>query len=155
MELNSEIQGFELVEVPQKNFEEEPFEKVCPLIEVDFFGNEKRAVDISCGENVTAIIDEFKALYTFGKSSYDRLGHKNSSITKILGGVERVKMGYRHGFAYKPETGEVYGWGFNIYKQLGTTHQNDIRQPEIIQSLSNLGINEISCGFFHSAAVGT
>ena len=33
---------------------------------------------------MTAVIDSNKNLYTFGKVSYERLGHKNTYITKIL-----------------------------------------------------------------------
>lgn len=42
-----------------------------------------------------------------------------------------------------------------MYKQLGTAHQQDIASPELINSLSNERIEEIGCGFFHSAAIGS
>lgn len=46
-------------------------------------------------------------------------------------------MGYRHGFAWNSETKEVYGWGFNMYNQLGSIQAKDLKTPQLIQSLSS------------------
>lgn len=76
-------------------------------------------------------------MYSFGKSSYGRLGHQETGIAKILEGVDRVAVGYRHGFAWNTKSKEVYGWGFNMYNQLGLLKARDLKQPELIHSLSS------------------
>jgi alpha-tubulin suppressor-like RCC1 family protein len=38
-------------------------------------------------------------------------------------------MGYRHGFAWNREQGEIYAWGFNMYNQLGTYQLKDLKKP--------------------------
>lgn len=80
-----------------KAIEEEPFEKVCPLFRLNWNG--ERVKDISCGECMTAIVDNKGNLYTFGKVSHHRLGHQNSETTLILKNVNQVRLGYRHGLA--------------------------------------------------------
>ena len=61
-------------------------------------------------------------------------------------------MGYRHGFAWDSE-GKVYGWGFNMYDQVGSLQTKDLKKPEVINSISNRKDMIISAGFFHSAAI--
>ena len=52
---------------------------------------------------MTAVINHKKQLFTFGKKSYNRLGHVKDEIEKVLDNVDQVTMGYRHGFAWNSE----------------------------------------------------
>lgn len=104
---------------------------------------------------MTAVVNCEGNLYTFGKISYHRLGHEETGITKIISGVDRVQLGYRHGFAWKEGEKQLYGWGFNMYNQLGTLKANDAPKPVLIDSVSGKTIVSIAAGFFHSAAVTT
>jgi alpha-tubulin suppressor-like RCC1 family protein len=103
IDLNPTVTGYETIAVAYKAYEENPVEKVCPMVEVEFLG-ECRAVDIACGECVTAVVTEQRELFTFGKSSYSRLGHTETTPHRILKNIDRVTMGYRHGFAYRQQT---------------------------------------------------
>lgn len=47
---------------------------------------------------------------------------------------------------------KVLGWGMNTEGQLGLTHPSLVKNPEIINELSNKGIKQISTGRTHSAA---
>ena len=75
IELEPSIEGFSLIKTHENNGSENCFEKVCPFVEISFFGPNQKAKQVSCGESMTAIIDENKNLYTFGKKSFERLGH--------------------------------------------------------------------------------
>lgn len=106
------------------------------MVEVEEFRG-KGVLDIGCGECVTAVVTGAGELYTFGRGSFDRLGHVGGGVRRVLAGVDRVAMGYRHGFAWNTQNKEVYGWGFNMYNQLGTLQPKDIKTPELIHSLSS------------------
>ena len=128
MQLQPSITGYETIEAAPKTGVSNR-EEICPIVEVEYFGQENPAIDISCGENVTAVINSQNQLFTFGKTSYERLGHNQRGIKKILDGVNRVVMGYRHGFAWYEGKPSLYGWGFNMYNQIGTLQARDIKSP--------------------------
>jgi len=70
-----------------------------------------------------------------------------------LDNVDHVKLGYRHGFAWNSKSKEVYGWGFNMYNQLATLQNRDVKKPQLIQEISSRDVGWVSTGFFHSVAV--
>lgn len=150
MHLDSSITGYELMEAASKHVGE-GVEKVCPMVEVEFFGN--AVMDVGCGECMTGVIDNSRKLYTFGKSTYNRLGHTNPEITCILSDVDRVSIGYRHGFAHDLHRGRVYGWGFNIHHQVQAITSGDVDKPSLVHELSESGVMKLNCGFFHSTAI--
>ena len=49
-------------------------EKCCFFHEVAGFGPENRAVQVACGENFTLVLNEKGRVFSFGKSTYHRLG---------------------------------------------------------------------------------
>lgn len=60
---------------------------------------------------------------------------------RVKGGVHinKIFAGSFHNFALTRE-GQVYGWGFNNYGQLGTGDMNNRLNPELVQPLAELGV---------------
>ena len=72
----------------------------------------------------------------------------------ILSNISNFSIGSRHGFAFEQGTNKVYGWGFNMYNQLGNNEEKDVIVPEVISSISALDLVTIECGFIHSIGLG-
>lgn len=65
--------------------------------------------------------------------------------------VEDFAIGTEH-VLFLTTTDKVLGWGMNTEGQLGLSHLSLVKDPEIINELSNKGIKQISTGRTHSAA---
>jgi len=121
--------------VADRQFQSEPFEKICPLVQVDLFGQNNKASSVQCGENSTFVLTESGQLYSFGKTLGGRIGHKKLLPTKILDNVDSVTTGARHSFAFNKQQNKLYSWGFNLYGQANPSISGDITTPQIIQQL--------------------
>jgi len=123
------------------------------MVQLPHFGSKKRAIECKCGEAMTVLLTENNEVYSFGKTSFNRLGHQKKGVHKVLDDITHFSIGCRHAFCWNRNTGKVYGWGFNMYNQLCTGFEKDIKTPEIIQPLSNVKINSIESGYFHAVAM--
>jgi hypothetical protein len=61
-----------------------------------------------------------------------------------------IAVGGRHAYAISRER-ELYVWGFGFYYQLCTNNINDQLEP--IKIPFSKEIDQISCGYFHSALI--
>eukprot|EP01102_Stenamoeba_stenopodia_P000004 TRINITY_DN0_c0_g3_i1.p1 TRINITY_DN0_c0_g3~~TRINITY_DN0_c0_g3_i1.p1 ORF type:complete len:419 (+),score=98.20 TRINITY_DN0_c0_g3_i1:293-1549(+) len=73
---------------------------------------------------------------------------------RVKGGVHVTKIfaGAFHNFALTKE-GEVYGWGFNNYGQLGTGDMENRLNPEPVAFFSKLGVVSIAAGQTHTTVL--
>jgi alpha-tubulin suppressor-like RCC1 family protein len=70
---------------------------------------------------------EKNQVYSFGKGAYHRLGlntlqniFEPTKISELENKkITKISAGCRHALCLDAD-GNVYGWGFNLYKQLGT-----------------------------------
>lgn len=150
-----------------RKYEDDKVERYCPILEVEFFDEQKRAIQVSCGESFTIVLDgkfegnsENHHIYTFGKAAYHRLGLntlQNAFEPTLVSSLKhknivKISAGCRHALCLDNE-GNVYGWGFNLYRQLGTQTEQDAKAPIVIDQLKGKAIADIACGFFHSACL--
>lgn len=49
VDLNETHFGWEKLEVADRQFENEPYEKICPLVQVDCFSLKRKALEVKCG----------------------------------------------------------------------------------------------------------
>lgn len=118
-------------------------------------------------------------LFSFGKGSNGRLGvgqlegaddtQSNGSSSSNLPSVSsptliattlsafknivHVDSGCRHAAALT-DKGEMFTWGFNYYDQLGTgASEHDEIVPVRCKLPQSIRIAQVSCGYFHSAAL--
>jgi alpha-tubulin suppressor-like RCC1 family protein len=83
---------------------------------------------VSAGDGFSVFLDSLGDVYTCGKANFGRLGQGHLYSlnnpckigwfvkNKIL--IKDIEAGGRHGLAVSTN-GELYGWGFGFYHQLG------------------------------------
>ena len=120
-----------------------------------------KAVDVSCGDSFSIVLDESGNCWAFGKGSHGRLGLgsdenieepvKIEELTNIL----QISAGCRHASAIT-RRGELFMWGFNFYNQLGLGDQDrDSDRPLKVDPalFKNQQVKSVSCGYFHTSAL--
>eukprot|EP00246_Nothoceros_aenigmaticus_P002684 TRINITY_DN13533_c0_g1_i1.p1 TRINITY_DN13533_c0_g1~~TRINITY_DN13533_c0_g1_i1.p1 ORF type:complete len:452 (-),score=54.98 TRINITY_DN13533_c0_g1_i1:408-1763(-) len=115
---------------------------------------------VACGWRHTIAVAESGRVYTFGWSKYGQLGHgdhedhlvphqvaalKDKTIVQVSGG-------WRHTVALDSE-GRLYGWGWNKFGQIGCGNNEDQNSPQLLKSLSDEKVTQVSCGWRHTLAV--
>jgi alpha-tubulin suppressor-like RCC1 family protein len=108
------------------------------------------------------LLDQFvgNTLFTWGYSGYGRLG--NNNITNISNPIQTIALGtnwkqvtcgYTNTAAIKTD-GTLWGFGYNIYGQLGDNTITNKSSP--VQTVA-FGINwkQVSCGYTNTAAIKT
>ncbi len=132
-----------------------------PLTQVLPFGDDynPKALSISCGDSFSLVLDEVRNLWAFGKGSHGRLGigrdeNAEEPVRIELKNVRTYSAGCRHGGAIT-ESGDLYTWGFNFYEQRGLGGTDKDKDPpcEVNPRLFGGKVSQISCGYFHTAAI--
>ncbi|CAI2374245.1 unnamed protein product [Moneuplotes crassus] len=91
-----------------------------------------------------------KSQETDSVGSAKKKEHVSKPINKVQ--LNLVSCGWQHIMALSSQ-GQVYSWGNGNQGQLGHGTTHDIKSPLIIKDLIQMSINQIACGYFHSAAV--
>ncbi|XP_050236206.1 PH, RCC1 and FYVE domains-containing protein 1-like [Mercurialis annua] len=81
----------------------------------------------------------------------DSLLPKALESTVVLD-VQNIACGGRHS-ALVTKQGEVFSWGEESGGRLGHGVDSDVLHPKLIDSLSNINIELVACGEYHSCAV--
>eukprot|EP00736_Rhodelphis_marinus_P014059 Rmarinus@m.24917 len=124
-----------------------------------------RIVKISLGwRHAAAVTDEGK-LFVWGYAKDGRLGlgddletsyvrtpvlNSNQQISSLR--VKTVSCGDLH-TCMLSEDGRVYTWGSGNHCQLGHGDRRGLSAPRQVDALSGLTVCDVSCGFYHTAAV--
>ncbi|KAL4469467.1 hypothetical protein ABPG74_004720 [Tetrahymena malaccensis] len=160
---NNEMSEYSKFEEEQQENQDQ-FDRICYFNKVNFFNKKNKAIQVSCGDSFTLVINEQNQVYSFGKASYYRLGHldiqtnQNVYEPKLIETLKNFKItsvstGCRHAVAITNE-GKVYTWGFNFYDQLGLgDSEKDYQQPTKVTKLSGLNVKQSSCGYFHTSVL--
>ena len=126
----------------------------------------KKVKQVACGDYHTLCVLDDGAVYTWGGTLYNKLGHRSNTgrgsskpglVTNLKGkNIIYVDCGDFHSLALASD-GKVYSWGgggVHYNKgQCGHGHTNDIDDPMLITALKNKDIVQISCGGYHSLAL--
>lgn len=138
--------------------------QLLKLAESDLILQSPRQIDglppifsVHCGYSHTIAIDINKNLWSWGWNSYGQLGYASlkstsSHICKIenLPPIIQVSCGINHSLALD-ENGNIWSWGLNISKQLGTQVNQYSSTPTMIKNLPK--IITIAAGGNCSAAI--
>lgn len=121
----------------------------------------QKIVQIACGAAHSLALTEWGQVYSWGSNSLGQLGidsTKSFSQPKIVKTlvtkhVVQIVCGHYHSIVLT-NTGELYGWGSNVYGQLGLGIPNEsVPNPTLIKTLVGLPIAVIACGANHSFAL--
>ncbi len=103
-------------------------------------------IDIKAGKNHTVALKSTGEVYVTGSNLYGELGQNDTGLTKVkeftkvkeLKNIVQIGVGDSTVMALK-DTGEVYTWGSNIYKELGIGSLGTyIDTPRKIEGLSDI-----------------
>jgi alpha-tubulin suppressor-like RCC1 family protein len=119
-------------------------------------GEDNLIVDLKIGENFFAVVTKIGEVFTCGTNDHGELGL--GSQVKNLKTPERVPLnekirsisvGYKFVIAIS-QNNKIFGWGSNRYGQLLESDSEKISYPKELVSLSQLSINELVCGGYHT-----
>ena len=107
-------------------------------------------IDISCGRNITLIVNVDHILHSAGIAHLHGNKKKSDQISlkpiKSLISTEIIGISAGFGCCAAVSSTEVYTWGSNTFYQLGQgKNKSDIKCPKVIESLKNTGVVQISC----------
>lgn len=114
----------------------------------------KQIVQIACGQYHALALTNSGELYSFGSNLHGQLGLGFESekvakptLVKSLAGVpiSFLCCGGNHCFVIS-KSGAVFGWGKNLYGQLGVNDQLSKSFPTQLRTLRSIGVGYISCG---------
>ncbi|KAG8100097.1 hypothetical protein GUJ93_ZPchr0013g33969 [Zizania palustris] len=119
--------------------------------------------NIACGENHAAIITKQGEVYSWGKDSSGRLGHKvdvSASCPKLVESlasvhVKAVAFGSKHTCAVTV-SGELFEWGEGAHS-LGLLNdwygRNQWFPHKLFGPMDNISVSKIACGEWHTAII--
>jgi alpha-tubulin suppressor-like RCC1 family protein len=64
----------------------------------------------------------------------------------------QIAGGWRHTVALD-EDGQMYGWGWNKFGQVGVSNTEDQNYPQIVKGLADQRVTQVSCGWRHTVAL--
>lgn len=114
----------------------------------------KQIVQIACGQFHSLALTNSGELYSFGSNLHGQLGLGFESekvvkptLVKSLAGVPiaLLQCGGNHSFVIS-KSGAVFGWGKNVYGQLGVNDQLSKNFPTQLRTLRSIGVRYIACG---------
>lgn len=114
----------------------------------------KHVVQIACGQFHTLALTNSGEIFAFGNNTYGQLGlgteterEKKPVLLKSLQGlpVAHLSCGGNHSFILS-KSGSVYGFGKNIYGQLGTADTVNKTFPTQLRTLRAQNVRYITCG---------
>lgn len=114
----------------------------------------KQIVQIACGQFHSLALTNSGELYSFGANLLGQLGlgFENEKVVKptlvkSLAGVpiSYLSCGGNHSFIIS-KSGAVFGWGKNLYGQLGVNDQVSKNFPTQLRTLRSIGVRYIACG---------
>ncbi|GBG86585.1 hypothetical protein CBR_g41650 [Chara braunii] len=115
---------------------------------------------VACGWRHTIAVAVSGRLYTFGWSKYGQLGHGDyrdhlvphivDALTDFI--ISEAAGGWRHTVGLTSE-GKVYAWGWNRFGQIGIGNNIDQCSPQLIQSLADMRVATVCCGWRHTVAI--
>ncbi|ESO94172.1 hypothetical protein LOTGIDRAFT_74050, partial [Lottia gigantea] len=125
-----------------------------------FWVNNDKVVDISCGDQHTVLAAASGRVFVFGSNAHGQLGlgHSNTmskpTCIKSLKGekVKLVACGRSH-TVFSTESGSVYSCGNNTEGQLGYKGSRDVLDPQQIKGLDQQQIKMLSCGTDHTVVL--
>jgi len=131
----------------------------------------KDAIQVSCGVQHTAYVDEKGVIYTFGQGDRGQLGHLMIAdrINRIepmprsvasLSGIVEVACGAYHTLALSKD-GHVWAWGAGTYGQLGIGEKADSKVPmqvkvpadNVLAEGTEQRFKAVAAGRWHSCAL--
>jgi alpha-tubulin suppressor-like RCC1 family protein len=125
---------------------------------VTFFNS--NVASVSCGAYHTAVVGTTSNLFTFGSNSNGQLGitppvDRNTPrrVTFFNSNVASVSCGSYH-TAVVGTTSNLFTFGSNSNGQLGLGDNTDKFTPQRV-TFFNSNVASVSCGFVHTAVVGT
>ncbi|XP_004503906.1 ultraviolet-B receptor UVR8-like isoform X2 [Cicer arietinum] len=120
----------------------------------------EKIVMVSCGWRHTISVSSSGGLYTHGWGKYGQLGHGNFEDHLVPCKVQalsdkfisQVSGGWRHSMALT-STGQLFGWGWNKFGQIGVGNNFDCSTPMLVNFPHNQKLVQVSCGWRHTVAV--
>ncbi|KAL2498540.1 Ultraviolet-B receptor UVR8 [Abeliophyllum distichum] len=120
----------------------------------------EKMVMVACGWRHTISVSSLGSLYTYGWSKYGQLGHgdfedhlfphKLEALREKC--ISQISGGWRHTMALTTN-GELYGWGWNKFGQVGVGDNVDHCSPVQVKFPHDQKVVCISCGWRHTLAV--
>jgi E3 ubiquitin-protein ligase HERC4 len=113
-----------------------------------------QVVQVACGQFHTLALTNAGELYSFGANCHGQLGlgFESEKVTKptlikSLQGIPIAQLacGANHSFILS-KSGSIYGFGKNIFGQLGVGDSNSKCYPTHVKTLRNQCVRYISCG---------
>lgn len=117
---------------------------------------------VACSEGCTAAITSDGRMYTWGSGMAGQLGHGNMfrlpepKLLSIFGDevvIEQVSCGPYHTAAVSYD-GTLYTWGNGLFGKLGHGDHESTFTPRPVLALAEHYVLNVSCGWWHTAAVG-
>jgi alpha-tubulin suppressor-like RCC1 family protein len=99
----------------------------------------KNIISVSGGANCSFFISKSGALLSAGRNENGNVGRddsQNYDVPQLIfqEGVEAVAAGGDHALALL-ENGKVYGWGWNLWGQVGTGSTTNVPYPELVKGI--------------------
>ena len=114
----------------------------------------KQIVQIACGQYHSLALTNSGELWSFGSNIYGNcgLGYTSEKVTKptlvkSLAGIPIAFLacGGNHSFAIS-KSGAVFGWGKNLFGQIGVNDNISKNYPTQLKTLRSIGVRYIACG---------
>jgi tRNA A-37 threonylcarbamoyl transferase component Bud32 len=118
--------------------------------------SEEKIIDMCCGSEHSILLTQSGKVYAYEVNEKERENsdkYINSDLKSLKNysfeneKIVMISCGELHSLALT-ESGRVFGWGDNLFGQLGVDVE-DSSEPIIIE-LNDLKIQKISCGLWHS-----
>lgn len=128
----------------------------------------KKIKQLACGDNHVLAMSDKGAVFAWGSGQQNELGRRIIERTRLNGlqprefglpkNMVHIACGAHHSFAVH-QSGKVYSWGLNTYGETGIPHDTtgessaSILRPEVVESLSDKSVIQVSGGSHHSMAL--